>query len=426
MQQAAAKALGFPPNLTMRVAQQLYEGVKIGPEGTVGLITYMRTDSTYVAAEAQQAARQVIAHFWGEAYLPAQPPTYRTRVKSAQEAHEAIRPTDPERTPKRMREFLDDRQARLYELIWRRFIASQMKPAVYDVTTVYIPTGQPDRHHSLPYLFRARGRVCVFDGFLKVYEEVLDVGDEAEGEEALPPLVAKEGLDLLELIPKQHWTKPPPRYTEASLIKELERRGIGRPSTFASMVAIIKKRNYVEREGKVLKPTGLGFVVCDMLVETFVDLFDYGFTAQMEDQLDDIANGRMGREQALTQFWADLSPVLDRAPEIMPKAKIERPKLKPTGESCPQCGGELVRRKGRYGYFTGCANYPKCTYIKRRVKPKPTGQPCPQCDGQLVRRKGRHGPFLGCSNYPSCTYTAKIDEPVQTEQQDSQPSRQPE
>ncbi len=410
MQQAASKALGYTPPLTMRIAQQLYEGVPIGEEGTVGLITYMRTDSTYVAPEAQQAAREVIGRYWGEEYLPAQPPTYRTRVKSAQEAHEAIRPTGPERTPKQLRPFLDDKQAALYELIWRRFIASQMRPAVYKVTTAYIPTGAGDRVRSLPYLFRAQGRECLFPGFLKVYEELLDEGEEGEGEAALPPLTAGEGLDLLELIPKQHWTKPPPRYTESSLIKELERRGIGRPSTYAAMVSLIRDRGYVERQKRVLVPTELGYVVCDMLVAGFPELFDYGFTAAMEDQLDDIANGRAGRVPTLERFWAGMQPALERATEAMPKVTLSREEPKPTGRTCPECGGELVRRKGRYGYFTGCANYPKCKYVERKeqTKPPPTGETCPECGEALVRRSSKYGPILGCSNYPTCRYTAKI------------------
>ena len=408
MQQAASKALGFAPRRTMQLAQQLYEGVNIGEEGTVGLITYMRTDSTAVSQEAQAAAREVIARFWGEEYLPARPPVFKTKVKSAQEAHEAIRPTDPHRTPKRMREFLDDKQARLYELIWRRFVASQMKPALYDVTTATIPTAKDSRAHPLPYLFRARGRVRLFDGFLKVYEETLDVGDEGEGEGALPPLESGEGLDLLKLIPEQHWTKPPPRYTEAALIKELERRGIGRPSTFATMVTIIKDRDYVRRQGKVLVPAELGFVVCDMLVASFPDLFEYDFTARMEDQLDDIANGRAERVPTLERFWAGLRPALDRAPEAMPHVKIARAKPEPTGRKCPTCGAELVRRKGKRGYFTCCADYPKCTYVERRAKPKPTGEKCPQCGGALVQRQGPRGAFVGCSDYPTCTYTARV------------------
>ncbi|MBN1642593.1 MAG: type I DNA topoisomerase [Anaerolineae bacterium] len=407
MQQAAAKALGYPPQLTMRIAQQLYEGVDLGAEGTVGLITYMRTDSTAVSVEAQQAAREVIARYWGERYLPAQAPEYKTRVKSAQEAHEAIRPTDPHRAPRQVREHLDDRQARLYELVWRRFIASQMAPALYEVTTAYIPTTRDTRTSPLPYLFRAQGRVCLFDGFLRVYEEVADVGDEGENAQALPALSAGEALDLLELIPEQHWTQPPPRYTEASLIKELERRGIGRPSTFAAMVALILDRAYVHRQGKALAPTELGFAVCDMLVAAFPDLFEYGFTARMEDQLDDIANGRAERVSTLQRFWAGLEPALARASEVMPRIEIAREAPQPTGRTCPECGGALVRRKGKHGAFVGCANYPQCTYVERRRQSTPTGEVCPVCGGALILRRGRHGAFLGCSNYPTCRYTAK-------------------
>jgi len=414
MQQAGSRALGFAPALTMRIAQQLYEGVQLGEEGSVGLITYMRTDSTHVAPEAQQAAREVIERYWGESYLPDRPPIYKTRVKSAQEAHEAIRPTDPHRTPKQMREFLDDKQARLYELIWRRFIASQMKPALYDVTTALIPTAAERREDPLPYLFRAIGRVCVFEGFLKVYEEQQEPADseDEQKDQVLPPLTAQEGLDLIELFARQHWTKPPPRYTEASLIKELERRGIGRPSTFASMVAIIKTRTYVRREGKVLIPTDLGFTVCDLLVAAFADLFDYEFTAQMEDQLDDIANGRAKRLATLREFWEGLSAALGSAETDMPSVRLEAQAPKPTGGKCPQCGSDLVRRQGRNGFFVGCSGYPKCTYIQRN-RPRPTGKKCPRCGGDLVERKGKHGPFLGCSSYPSCTYTAPI-QPAKT------------
>jgi DNA topoisomerase-1 len=400
LQQAAARALHFGPKQTMAVAQQLYEGIRLGfgvsaprpeplglssgqrlgtkaqpngDEGRVGLITYMRTDSTYVAPEAQAAARQVITQYWGEQYLPPKPPSYKTKIKSAQEAHEAIRPTDVRRTPKQVRPFLNPRQDALYTLIWRRFVASQMANAIYDVTTALIPTGKGNRAQRLPYLFRARGRVRLFDGFLRVYEEALDAGEEAEKEKPLPPLRADEGLDLLELIPTQHWTKPPPRYTEASLVKELERRGIGRPSTFASMVSLVQERDYVQREKRVLIPRPLGFAVCDLLVEFFPELFDYGFTAQMEQALDDIANGRQGRLVTLERLWADLKPALDKAQAEMPTVTVapdgrgasRKPSAEPTGEKCPQCGGDLVTRHGRRGPFVGCANYPACKYVQR-------------------------------------------------------------
>jgi DNA topoisomerase-1 len=371
LQQAASRALGFSPSLTMRIAQQLYEGISVGEEEQVGLITYMRTDSTYVAPEAQGAARSVIQQYFGAEYLPPRPPTYRTKIKSAQEAHEAIRPTDVHRIPKGLRPFLDPKQDALYTLIWRRFVASQMANAVYDVTTVMIPTARPTREQRLPYLFRARGRVRLFDGYLRVYEEHLDVGEEADKEPPLPPLRPEEGLDLLELIPTQHWTKPPPRYTEASLIKELERRGIGRPSTFASMVNLIQRRDYVRRLGRLLSPTALGFAVCDLLVAHFPELFDYGFTAQMEQILDEIANGRQKRLAALSSFWQELEPALVKARSEMPTVTVEavagkaKKRAEPIGETCPACGGELVRRAGRYGPFVGCANYPTCKYTRR-------------------------------------------------------------
>jgi len=411
MQQAAAKALGFSPRLTMRIAQQLYEGLPLGEEGNVGLITYMRTDSTYVAPEAQAAAREVIVRYWGERYLPAKAPTYRTRVKSAQEAHEAIRPTDPHRTPKRVRPFLEHKQACLYELIWRRFIASQMKPALYDVTTALIPTARGSREDPLPFLFRAQGRVRVFDGFLQVYDEQAEdvpgaKEDKKEQEAALPALMPGEGLDLIELIPRQHWTKPPPRYTESLLIKELERRGIGRPSTFARMVALIQERRYVCREGKVLVPAELGCTISDMLVAAFPDLFDYAFTARMEERLDDIANGQAQRVETLEEFWGDFSLALGQAQERMPRVRINREEPQPTGRKCPECGGQLVRRKSRYGAFVGCGSYPTCRYVERK-RPQLTGQTCPFCGGKVVFRRGRHGSFVGCSHYPACRYTAK-------------------
>jgi DNA topoisomerase-1 len=222
-------------------------------------------------------------------------------------------------------------------------------------------------------------------------------------------LTAGEALDLIELLARQHWTKPPPRYTEASLIRELERRGIGRPSTFAGMVALILRRNYVRKEARALLPTELGFTVCDLLVEGFSELFDYPFTAQMEDQLDDIANGRAQRLATLQSFWDDLSASLNNAETGMPSVHIQgNNPAEPTGQKCPECGSDLVRRKGRYGVFVGCASYPKCTYVQAKPNSKPTGQTCPVCGSELVIRKGKHGPFLGCSAYPDCKYTASI------------------
>jgi DNA topoisomerase-1 len=413
LQQTASSLLRLSPAQTMRLAQQLYEGVDIGEEGAVGLITYMRTDSTHVAPEAQAAAREVIQRAWGEDYLPARPPVYRTRSKSAQEAHEAIRPTDPRRTPKAMRPYLKGKQAALYELIWRRFVASQMAPAVYDVTTALIPTAAPagargeGRGERLPYLFRASGRVLVFEGFLAAYPGPLARGADAEdgeaAEAALPPLTAGEPLDLLELLPQQHWTKPAPRYTEASLVKELERRGIGRPSTFAGMVRLIQDRGYANRDGRALVPTPIGMAVCDLLVSAFPDLFDYEFTARMEDSLDEIAAGDASRLSTLEAFWAEFDPALQAAQSSMPTVTVQKPEPEPTGESCPECGGALLRRHGRYGPFIGCSNFPKCRFTKPE-EPKPTGAVCPECGHPLVEKRGRRGPFVGCSNYPQCRY----------------------
>lgn len=398
MQQAAARSLHFSPGQTMRLAQQLYEGLPIGDDGTVGLITYMRTDSTAVAPEAQTAAREVVERFWGKEYLPARPPVYQTHVRSAQEAHEAIRPTDPHRTPRAMRAYLDEKQAALYELIWRRFIASQMADALYDVTTVLIPTARGERANRLPYLFRAVGRVLVFAGFLKVYEEGRDPGEEEEEGGPLPELSSGEGLDLLELIPRQHWTKPPPRYTEASLIKELERRGIGRPSTFASMVDLIQERGYVLKEGRFLKPSALGFVVCDLLVGFFPTQFDYGFTAQMEKTLDEIAAGRAQRLPALEGFWAGLEPAVQRAQVEMPTVTVEAPPPRPRGR-----GG----RGGGKGQGGGKATAGRSSGKKAARAPEPVGQVCPRCGGALVKRTGKYGEFVGCSNFPQCRYVQK-------------------
>jgi DNA topoisomerase-1 len=378
LQQAASSQLGFNPRLTMKLAQELYEGLKLGEGKAVGLITYIRTDSMAVAPEAQAAAREVVAQFWGEIYLPAQPPIYQTRDKTAQEAHEAIRPTDPWRTPKAVEPYLTPQQGRLYRLIWRRFIASQMKPAVYNVTTVDVATSRDGK--DLPYLFRASGRELLFEGFLKAYEVRDEKPTEEEGavDQVLPPLSDGEPLVLHGLYPEQHFTKPPPHFTEASLIKELEKQGIGRPSTYASIVRTILQREYVERQKKSLLATELGYVVCDFLVAQFPDLFAVGFTARMEDELDGIARGEHGWVETLRAFYAPFSEAVDKAQETARTQTISAPageskrkagseangKATPTGETCPECGGDLVERKGKRGVFWGCSNYPTCTHTQ--------------------------------------------------------------
>jgi DNA topoisomerase-1 len=408
LQQDGANRLGWPAAKTMRVAQELYEGVALPDKGTVGLITYMRTDSTHVAELAQQEARQVIARFWGEEYLPEKPPIYKTKTKVAQEAHEAIRPTSSQRTPKELRPHLTPDQAKLYELIWRRFIASQMKPAIYNVTTVDVATARGGA--DLPYLFRASGRELLFDGFLKVYEvrDKKPTDEEGAADQTLPPLKNGEPLVLHGLYPEQHFTKPLPHFTEASLIKELEKQGVGRPSTYAAIVRTILQRDYVERQKKSLLATELGFVVCDFLVAQFPDLFAVGFTAQMEDDLDSIARGERGWVETLRAFYAPFSEAVDKAQETAQTQAISVSASKreagggasPTGETCPECGGAVLLRQSKYGRFRACANFPKCKW----KAPVVVGT-CPECGGDLVERKGKRGPFWGCANYPTCTHT---------------------
>ncbi len=418
--QDAANRLGWPAAKTMRIAQELYEGVALPDEGTVGLITYMRTDSTHVAESAQAEAREVIARFWGEAYLPEKPPRYKTRAKVAQEAHEAIRPTSCQRTPKDLREHLTPNQAKLYELIWRRFIASQMKPAVYDVTTVDIATSRGGQ--DLPYLFRATGRELLFDGFLKVYEVQKEKAGEEEGaaDQALPPLAEGEPLVCHGLFPEQHFTKPPPHYTEASLIKELEKLGIGRPSTYATIIRTIVDREYVEREKKSLLATELGRVVCDFLVAQFPDLFAVGFTVQMEEDLDAIARGERGWVEVLTAFYAPFADAVEQAQGQAVAASIivsgEKRAATLTGETCPECGGPVVVREGKYGRFRACVNFPRCKW----KAPFVVGT-CPRCGADLVERKGKRGLFWGCSRYPECKHTQEAREGDSASEQDAGP-----
>ena len=423
LQQDAANRLGWPAAKTMKIAQELYEGVTLPDEGTVGLITYMRTDSTHVAESAQQEAREVIVRFWSTEYLPEKPPTYKTKAKVAQEAHEAIRPTSSQRTPRAIREHLTPDQAKLYELIWRRFIASQMKPAVYNVTTVDVATSRDGV--DLPYIFRASGRELLFEGFLKVYEVQDKKPEDEEGaaDQVLPPLSDGEPLVLHGLYPEQHFTKPPPHFTEASLIKELEKQGIGRPSTYASIVRTILQREYVERQKKSLLATDLGYVVCDFLVAQFPDLFAVGFTARMEDDLDSIARGERGWIETLRAFYAPFSAAVSQAQETAQTQTISAPagesKRKaggrargkttgtatPTGETCPECGGTVLLRQSKYGRFRACANFPKCKWRA----PVVVGT-CPKCGGNLVERKGKRGVFWGCTNYPTCTHTQEPEE----------------
>jgi DNA topoisomerase-1 len=398
LQQEASRRLRFTPRRTMRIAQQLYEGVDLGGDGAVGLITYMRTDSTNVAAQAQAEARKYVQERYGAKFVPPKPPTYKTRARSAQEAHEAIRPTSVFRTPEGIKAQLTRDQARLYKLIWQRFVASQMAHALYDTIAVEVLAG-PESGEK-PYLFRASGSTLRFPGFLVVYEEARDEDAKEEEAQQIPPLTADEILNLLRLIPQQHFTQPPPRYTEATLIRALEEYGIGRPSTYAPILATVQQRGYVRRDGRRLVPTETGFLVNDLLVEHFPNVLDYGFTAEMEGHLDEIAAGERRWVPVVREFWNPFKERLDEADR-----KIEKVDMGPqeVGRDCPECGQPLIIRWGRYGKFVGCKGYPTCRYTEPWLEK--VGVRCPNCGSDLVERRTRKGRIgYGCSGYPNCEF----------------------
>ncbi|MDQ4075557.1 MAG: type I DNA topoisomerase, partial [Chloroflexota bacterium] len=417
LQQEASRRLGFGTQRTMAVAQSLYEGISIG-EDTVGLITYMRTDSVNVSEEASKEARTFITKAYGDEYLPEAIPTYKTRAKKAQEAHEAIRPTSVARTPEAMKPYLDARQFKLYELIWKRFVASQMESAVMELTTVNIvadvsgavaPNSElvdEERVAELNaepiYLFRASGSVVRFPGFLVLYEESRDEDEPEEELAILPEIAVGEVLDQLALLPNQHFTQPPPRYSDATLVRALEENGIGRPSTYAPTVNTLSTRGYVERENKRLVPTELGEIVIDLLVEYFPDVLDVGFTAQMEDELDDIAEGERAWPSVLEDFYDPFSKRLESAKENMEKVEIEEEKA---GVVCEKCGRDMVIKWGRYGKFIACPGFPEC----RNTLPymELIGVLCPACGGDVVEKRTKGGRiFYGCSNYPECEFSS--------------------
>ncbi len=392
LQQEASRRLRFSAKQTMAVAQALYEGKEIGGGERVGLITYMRTDSVNVSESAQAEARQLIWERFGPEYLPARPPQYKTRAKAAQEAHEAIRPTSVRREPAALKPYLTSNELRLYTLIWARFVASQMAPAILDQTSVDILAGPAAGER--PYLFRATGSVIKFPGFLKVYEESQeDVEEEGEGL-PLPPLQKGELLDLIQLLAKQHFTQPPPRYSEATLIRALEEYGIGRPSTYAPILSTILQRGYVERVEKKLVPTELGFIINDLLVEFFPEVVNVGFTAEMEEQLDGIAAGDQAWVPMLREFYGPFAQTVEAARTNMPRVDF---KPEPTGDLCPECGQPLLFRHGRRGKFIGCSAFPKCRYTSPIPLP---GVTCPQCGGAVVEKRTRRGrKFYGCANW---------------------------
>ena len=406
LQQAAARRHGFSVKRTMGVAQGLYEGREIGERGALGLITYMRTDSTRVAEEALTAAREHVAATYGEDKLPPKPNRYRSK-KGAQNAHEAIRPTFLDLPPEAVAAYLKPDELKLYRLIWERFIASQMLPAVYDVTQIDVENG--------PYLLRATGKILKSPGFLAVYQVDQDeepADTEGEGAATLPAVDEGDPLDLVKLNREQKFTTPPPQYTEASLVKALEENGIGRPSTYATILATLSDREYVDRvEGKFV-PTPLGRTVNQLLQAGFNDIINEGYTAQLEEQLDRIEEGQLDWRAALAEFDEKFERDLAAANREMPNVKREGV---PTGEDCPECGGPLVMRFGRYGPFVGCSNYPDCGFTRdlesETAAETPAGEevpPCEQCGRPMVLRRSRYGTFYGCSGYPECKNIRRI------------------
>ena len=401
LQQEASRRLGFSARRTMALAQQLYEGIDVGNGGLVGLITYMRTDSTNVSPLAQKETAKFIAQRYGEKFLPAKPNVYRKKTRGAQEAHEAVRPTSVMRQPGSIKEYLTRDQHRLYSLIWQRFVASQMAAAIYDTLAVEV-TGKTSQQI---YLLRASGSSIRFQGFLIVYEEAKDedVASPEEGHVRIPASIEEgQSQKLLQLIPEQHFTQPPPRFSEASLVRTLEENGIGRPSTYAPTLGTIQQRGYVYREDKRLYPTETGILVNDLLVEHFPDVIEVGFTARMERELDRIASGDEQWAEVIKEFYESFEKDVKLAEEKIPEMKVE---LESIGRACPKCGHDLVIRWGRYGKFISCNNFPECRYTEPWLHK--IGVTCPQDGGEVVERKTRKGrTFYGCSNYPECDFTS--------------------
>src|SRR5215472_13971457 len=419
LQREAATKLKFNVRRTMGVAQRLYEGIEIGPDGLTGLITYMRTDSPRVAPEAIEGAREWIGKNLGKQYLPATPNAYKGK-KDARDAHEAIRPTDAARTPESIAKYLTDEQLKLYRLIWQRFVASQMVPAMLNVTTANIAAVSARSHKT--YDFRASGTVVVFDGFLKVYEEIEEKkDDDDESASRLPNLEGVKGLALERLAEQQKFTQPPPRYNEATLVKVLEEKGIGRPSTYATILSVIQNREYVEKQQGRFYPTELGMVVSDLLVKNFSDIFDVAYTARMEEELDEVEEGKLRWTEALKEFYTKFKKDLRIAEREMEDLKGEG---KPTDEKCEKCGRPMNIRLGRNGAFLACTGYPECDgtsdlTAEQAVKygmGAPAGPPAPQvpeqncekCGKPMAVKRGRFGYFLACTGYPECRNTKKI------------------
>ena len=400
LQQAAANRMGFAAKRTMRVAQQLYEGIDLGSMGALGLITYMRTDSTHLSNEAIDSARHYISSQIGQDYVPEKPNRFASG-KGAQEAHEAIRPTDPDLTPDEIKQFLSDEQFKLYDLIWRRFIACQMAAAQWDTTRIEI-AGTAD---GFSCGYRATGRVLVFDGFTKVWPTSAD-------DPQLPQLKPNDGLHAVDIQANQNFTKPPARYTEASLVKALEKEGIGRPSTYASIISTIQDRKYVEQIDRKFHATDIGEVVTDKLDEFFPQVMDVAFTRHMEEQLDKIEEQHLDWVSVLNEFYGPFTESLEKATEEMKHAKAE---TQPSEYTCPECKAPMVYRFGKNGRFLSCSKYPDCKYAcpcdkeGKMVEETESKHTCPNCSKPMVQKMGRFGPFLGCSGYPECKTILKLD-----------------
>ncbi len=401
LQQDAAYKIGFSPKKTMAVAQRLYEGMEVGGE-TVGLITYMRTDSTRLAGEALSGARQAIENWAGGKYLPKKPRQFTNKKGQVQDAHEAIRPTQWNLTPERLKGKVSSDAHKLYTLIWYRLLGSQMQPAKYDRTTIDITAG--DRH-----LFRCSGSILKFMGYLKAYEQMPNGYDPEEETEVPEKLSEGESLGVDEIEPKQHFTNPPPHFNESSLIKELDNEGIGRPSTYSQIITTLYDRDYVRRDDRHLIPTELGYTVNDVLVQYFPNIFNIQFTAQMEDELDRIEEGKDDWVAVVKEFYEPFSESLEK---VESKSKDIRKSLQEeTGETCEKCGREMVIKWGRNGKFLACSGFPDCKNTKPLEEmgpPEKTGETCDECGAEMVKKTGRYGPFLACSNYPECKFTKPV------------------
>lgn len=414
LQQEAARKLGFTAQRTMRIAQQLYEGMDIG-SGAVGLISYMRTDSVNLAQEAVTEIRHFIKERYGATQVPEEPRLYKTKAKNAQEAHEAIRPTSVLHTPDNVKEFLNPEQFRLYDLIWKRTVACQMIPATIDTVAVDLSCGDESN------LFHATGSVITDPGFIRVYQEDIDDQKKTEKDEEriLPPLKEGEEVNLNDLNCNQHFTEPPPRYSEATLIKALEEYGIGRPSTYAAIIYTLQNREYVTLENKRFKPTDVGRIVNRFLTQHFTQYVDYDFTARLENELDGVASGEKEWLPLLAEFWEPFKHRVDEVLETVKRSDVTHEAL---DEACPLCGKPLSIRLGRYNRFVGCTGYPECNYTRSMDETKETavtpevveGRTCTQCGNALVLRTGRYGKFIGCSSYPNCKYIEPLQKPADT------------